>query len=136
MPHRLINFVLAILMLMPAGICTCDGGVVSCSDQSIQNLTHTEAGLSGGLSEAAKAGCASQAHRCPAPSPHRPSCRVVAPEFLTDAATSDISTSLPDLEFSVLIEWPTPLASRFRDRAIFTPLPASPIYLAHCVLLI
>lgn len=137
MAHRLINFVLAILMLIPAGICTCDGGVVSCLDHPVHNLTDFDAGQAREPFEATTGTDRdTTSHRCPPPCPHQPSCGVLAPEFLADASASDISTSLPVIHYAVVVEWPTPQPSRFDRRTAFTPLPASPIYLAHCVLLI
>lgn len=144
--RRLVNFVLAILMLMPAGICTCDGGVVSCPDHAVQTPTQTQeytdpVQASGVSRPADSSGTVrdSQAHQCPAPRPHQPSCRVAAPEFLTDASVSDLSISLHIIDFAVVVGvvgWPTPQPSRFDRHTSFTPLPASPIYLANCVLLI
>lgn len=136
MPRRLINFVLAILMLMPVGICTCDGGVVSCLDHPVQKLTDFDAGQASEPFDAAGAGCASQTHRCPAPSPHQPSCGMVAPEFLADSTISDNSTALPDIDNAVVVEWPTPKPSRSDSRTTSIRRYASPIYLANCALLI
>lgn len=140
MRHRLINFVLAILMLMPAGICTCDGGVVSCPDHPVQTPTQPQtfgaAGQANGHCEATGAECDSQSHRCPAPCPHQPSCGAVAPEFLADVSGSDSFTALPFIDYAVVVEWPTPKPSRSDCYTISIRLHASPIYLANCALLI
>ncbi|VTU01680.1 unnamed protein product [Gemmataceae bacterium] len=143
MLYRLINLVLAVLMLMPAGICTCDGGVVSCPDHPVhapiqsqicadggQALGHVEAAV------AAETGRDSQPHHCPAPRPHQPSCGAAAPEFLADSSASDISATLLVIDYAVVAEWPPPPPNRSDCNTAFTPLPAWPIYLAHCVLLI
>lgn len=143
MLHRLVNFVLAILMLMPAGICTCDGGVVPCSNHPLQAptppQTHADAGRAGGSPEnsiTTRAGLRSQAHHCPTPRPHQPSCGVVAPEFLAGSAVSDPSTTLPVIDFVAVVEWPAPQPSRFDRRTTPVRVPASPIYLTNRVLLI
>lgn len=143
MVYRLINLVLAVLMLMPAGICTCDGGAVSCPDHPVeaptQLLIRVEAGQACGHSEAvvgAKNGRDSQPHHCPAPRPHQPCCGVAAPEYLADSSASDISATLHISDYAVEVEWPTPPPSGLDRHTAFTPSPAWPISLAHCVLLI
>lgn len=143
MLYRLINLVLAVLMLMPAGICTCDGGVVSCPDHPVHAPTQSRicavGGQACGHSEAAVAvatGRDSQPHHCPAPRPHQPSCGVEAPDFLADSSMSDVSATLHVIEYAVVVEWQTPQPNRLNRHAACTPLPACPIYLAHCVLLI
>lgn len=143
MQHRLINTVLAILMLMPAGICTCDGGVVSCPDHAVpaptQPQTYDAAGQVCGRSEATDATGTdrdSHPHRCPEPCPHQSSCGVAAPEFLADSSGSDISPALPFTDYGVVVEWPTPKLSRSDCRTISIRLHSSPIYLANCALLI
>lgn len=142
MQHRLINVVLAVLMLMPAGICTCDGGVAFCHDHPVQTPTQQQtydaAGQAHKCSEdtaATEADRESHSHRCPAPCPHQLSCRVVAPEFLADSSESDLSTVLPFIDYAVVVEWPTPIPTRSDCCLDFSPLPASPIYLTNCALL-
>ena len=146
MVYRLTNLVLAVLMLMPAGICTCDGGVTSCPDHPVhappQSQFRAEAGQACGQSEAAATVDTdrySQPHRCPrcpAPRPHQPSCGVVAPEFLSDASAADFSATLHVIDRAVVAQWPTPPPSGLDRHTAFNPLPAWPISLAHCVLLI
>jgi hypothetical protein len=142
MLHRLINLVLAVLMLMPAGICTCDGGIVSCPDHPIhaptQSLICVEVGQAcGHVETAVEAATApdSHDHHCPSPRPHQSACGVWAPEFLTDSTAADISTALYLIECDVVVEWP-PLSESDRHAARTPLVPACPIYLAHCVLLI
>ncbi len=143
MLYRLINLVLAVLMLMPAGICTCDGGVISCPDHPvhapIQSLVSVETGPAcahSGAFAGPENGRSSQSHHCPAPRPHQPSCGVTAPDFLPDSSASDISATLHVIDYAVVVEWPPPLPNRSDRSTAFTPSPAWPIYLAHCVLLI
>lgn len=140
MRHRLINSVLAILMLMPAGICTCDGGVVFRSGDPVQSRTQSQdydvAEQANGRSDATGADPDSQSDRCPAPCPHQPCCRVLAPEFLAGSSASDISTALHVIVDAVVVEWPTPKPSRSDSRPFAIRLHAPPIYLANCALLI
>lgn len=140
MLYRLINLVLAVLMLLPAGICTCDGGVVSCPDHPVHAPTRAQICVDGGSARghfdahgAAEMGRDSQTHRCPAPRPHQPSCGAAAPVFLADSSASDISATLFVIDYAVVVEWPPPQPSRSDRGTAFT---AWPIYLAHCVLLI
>lgn len=143
MSYRLINLVLSVLMLMPAGTCTCGGGVVSCPDHPVHAPTRSPICVDGGQARghfeaavAAKTGRDPLPHHCPAPRPHQPSCGVAAPEFLADSSASDISATLLVIDYAVIVEWPPPQPNQSDRSTAFTPLPAWPIYLAHCVLLI
>lgn len=142
MTHRLINFVLAVLMLMPAGICTCDGGVVSCPDHpsgvptQSASAEQAHSGCNGAGYEAAQT---AGPHQCPDPSPHETSCRILSPEMAIDVSTSDSSGSsvfLPPALHFVVVAWPAAPPSRLTCAPVDARVTTSPLYLTHCVLLI
>lgn len=143
MLYRLINLVLTVLMLMPAGICTCDGGVVSCPDHPVHAPTRSPICVDGGQTRghfeaavAAKTGCDPLPHHCPAPRPHHPSCPAAA--SAADQATTERSwpSAAPDVFAATVV---APLFRRANERparpARITAV-SPPLFIAHCALLI
>lgn len=141
MSHRLINLVLAVLMLMPAGICTCDGGAVTCPDHPVTTSLHSDygdrtVGECAHSTPAFHSGDSSLAHRCPAPRPHQPSCGVVAPETRTSTLVSHPSVPHHDLVAATALAWLPPHVARTPLQSANPVRSAPPFYLTDCVLLI
>lgn len=143
MVHHILSTVLALLMLMPSGICTC-GSVSACSNHPESSFALVTSGCDFGLCDEAfepntassRPALSSSSHQCPAPLPHHPSCRAVSPESLFDAQSSGGSLTSTFSFCTVAIFsfiWETILLAPART----TPrTPALPLSLAHCPLLI
>ena len=137
--------VLAFLMLMPAGVCTCGGGARPCPDHPPIGSTHQHDGCSsgcchkgssGGTPSAARTDAAAE-HHCPAPLPHEPSCPAVTWAAPADtSAAADSVTVLISSSADRAVTWWVPDAPRSTSTLVTTYVPTAPLFLSHCSLLI
>lgn len=129
--HRL-SAVLALLMLIPSGVCTCGGGATACASHPA-----SASDISGCAPGCCDGGCDPEArHKCPAPLPHQPSCPAVAPADAADRATSDVASVVVGTGSETPADWVDAEATRPLPAEPAPCVPAVPLFLAHCVFLI
>ncbi len=138
MVRRILSTVLAFLLLLPEGICTC-GGASACTDHPESSAEQPTRDCEHGLSNEATASrstISTASHPCHAPASHQPSCRAVSPDPLFATQTSGGSkpsafsfcmAAIASFDFGAILHAP--------PRTTSHP-PAFPLSLAHCPLLI
>lgn len=140
MVHSLLAVVLALLMLMPPGICVCGGGSRPCPDHPTpENALEPPESLPGGGDDpccgAVRVGNTRVEHHCPDPLPHEPLCPVV---------TTTSIQAVAEIAPVVTIDWfVEPVVVRLAFVPAPRPLAPTPIhvptlprFIAHCALLI
>lgn len=140
MGHSVLAAVLALLMLMPPGICICGGGARPCPNHPIveTDSVTTEPQLAGERElccGGANVGNTQAEHHCPDPLPHDPSCPVVAPP--TDQTPPEnVHSVAPDLFAEAVVVHLTYLTTRRPITSTSVHVSHLPLFLAHCALLI
>lgn len=140
MGRSVLAAVLALLMLMPPGMCVCGGGARICPDHPTAKYALD---LPGSQPDGGEDSCCRPArvenaraeHHCPAPIPHEPSCPVVSPVSTQAAAKIVPSVVIVGFVEPVLVSLsfvppPCPLAP------ITIHVSTPPRFIAHCALLI
>lgn len=133
MVRSILSVVLCVLVLVPPGVCTCDGGAQVCTNHPAE--THSQFPTDSDDTPHASAPAVGESHHCPDPLPHQPSCQVVSTTVRHVTPTS-ASTAAPELLAEPIAFWfatvTIPCLVPLLDVHWSTP----PLFLTHCALLI
>ena len=145
MVRSVLAAVLALLMLLPPGICVCGGGPRACPDHPVPGRALGHDGCDSSCrrhAPAEHAGAAAQAaaaadHHCPAPLPHHPTCPAVTAATPADTqAATDASTLLLLASLEEPLAWWLPVPPRATRTPAAPHVPSPPLFIAHCTLVI
>ncbi len=137
-----LRAILTVLVLMPPGVCACDGGPRACPNHPSPverhdcDSGHCGDGHRGGAEDEQGLDHAGAGHRCPAPVPHHPSCPAVTPAADQAAAERVWPSAAPDLLTAPFVV-PFSRQTHVRPaRPIRVTTSSPPLFIAHCALLI
>ena len=139
MVRSVLAVALALLMLLPPGICICGGGPRPCPDHrgGGPGSEPTDCPAASGTVGCCGGIHASRTeHRCPDPIPHDSSCPAVSQGTAQVAAENTPETTLLDLGgTSVAVPVP-PLTVQRPAPTLRVAVATPPLFLVHCALLI
>lgn len=133
MARSILSVVLCVLVLMPPGVCTCDGGAQVCTNHPVE--TQSQLPTDSGDTPHGSAPAVGESHQCPDPLPHQPFCQVVS-ATVRHATPAGSASAAPELFAEPIAFWfatvTIPRLVPLLDAHWSTP----PLFLTHCALLI
>lgn len=134
MVRSILSVVLCVLVLMPPGVCTCDGGAQVCTNHPAE--THSQLPTDSDDLPHGSAPAVGESHRCPDPLPHQPFCQAVSTTVRHITPGGSVSTAAPELlaEPIVFVFATVPVLRLVPSVDVHWSTP--PLFLTHCALLI